>query len=165
MFWVRLGFRRLFFGFDCDLYVSALLQRYGLAILVLQTIFDANLFVEIIRSFDCNLRFIGHRWNDSRYDFFDLSGKRDRRLFGSFFRLSWLITHRAVSFPYPAGFYVHSNSSYRITEEQKALVAVGSHDPTIESPSAKAIQLLFDGHVSFAQRQTVASSSAPRVTK
>jgi hypothetical protein len=29
----------------------------------------------------------------------------------------------------------------------------------------KTIQLLFDGHVSLAQRQTVASFSAPRVTK
>jgi hypothetical protein len=40
-----------------------------------------------------------------------------------------------------------------------------AHKATIESPSAKAIQLLFDGHSSFAQRQTVASFIAPRVTK
>jgi hypothetical protein len=29
----------------------------------------------------------------------------------------------------------------------------------------KTVQPLFDGHVSFAQRQTAASFSAPRVTK
>jgi hypothetical protein len=32
-------------------------------------------------------------------------------------------------------------------------------------PQRKTIQPLFDGHVSLAQRQTVASFSAPRVTK
>ena len=32
-------------------------------------------------------------------------------------------------------------------------------------PQRKTMQPLFDGHVSFAQRQTVASFSAPRVTK
>jgi hypothetical protein len=38
----------VFFCFDCDRYFRSGLQGYGLAILVLERIFDANLFVEMI---------------------------------------------------------------------------------------------------------------------
>jgi hypothetical protein len=49
----------MFFGFDCDFYFSTGLQLYGLAILVLQSVFDTNFFVETFRPFYRNLRFIG----------------------------------------------------------------------------------------------------------
>jgi hypothetical protein len=109
-FWVGqiLGFRRVFFSFDSDFYFSALLQGYGLTILVLQRIFNANLFLKVIRPFDCDLRFVWHRWNDSRNDFFDFSGEGYRRFLESILRILRLITHCGFLY-YPAGFYAHSS--------------------------------------------------------
>lgn len=62
---------RFRFSLDSDLHLGTRLQAHFLATLVDQLVFDANFFVQMIRTFDGNLSFLRflvmERWNDLLY--------------------------------------------------------------------------------------------------
>jgi hypothetical protein len=100
----------MFFGFDCDLYFSTRLETYRFTIFILQGIFDAILLVEIIRSFDCNLRFIGIVETTPGMIFSTFPGRVTDGFSGASLESCGLLLI--------ARLYAHSSSPYRITAEQ-----------------------------------------------
>jgi hypothetical protein len=75
----------------------------------------------------------------------------------------WMAVHHSICF-YISTYRIFTRQPVFVNRPRQDATRVG-HDPYNRKSQRKTIQLLFDGHASFAQRQIVASFSAPRVTK
>jgi len=87
-----LGNGGFWFGFDGDVDFRALLETNGLAIGVVQRVFDANLLIQFVGPFDGNLNLFRRTRAMGTNDLFNDAGKRD----GCFIRRFGLVVELAV---------------------------------------------------------------------